>query len=238
MAADERFDAAYYRRHYRSRDRVHTARELARLASGVCGLAGWLGLDLASVLDVGAGTGGWGRWLRRHRPTVRYRSVDVSAHACRTWGHERRDISRWRARGRFDLVICQGVLPYLDDRAAARAVANLAAMTGGLLYLEAITRRDLATAVDRERTDVAVRGRTGAWYRRLLARHFVQVGAGLWASRRAGLVLYELEAAPLTRRASAGRSPPRRSGAGRAPGRDRPRPGRRSRAGASPRARR
>jgi len=194
MTTPGRFDAAYYRRHYASRSRVHSAREVARLASGVTGLAAWLGLEVASVLDVGAGTGLWRDWFRRHRPAVRYRSTDVSPYACERYGHERRDISAWRARQRFDLVICQGVLPYLDDRAAARAIENLGAMCRGLLYLEAITARDLAEAVDREATDTAVHPRTGAWYRRRLARHFDQVGAGLWAARRAGLVLYELEA--------------------------------------------
>lgn len=196
MRPPDRFDAAYYRRHYAGHGRVHSAREIARLAAGVAGLAAWLGVELRAVLDVGAGPGLWRDWFRRHRPGVRYRSTDVSPYACARYGHERRDVSRWRSRERHDLVICQGVLQYLDDAAAARAIDNLGAMCRGLLYLEAITARDLAEAVDPEATDTAVHGRTGAWYRRRLARHFVQVGAGLWAARRAGLVFYELEAAP------------------------------------------
>jgi hypothetical protein len=190
-----RFDAAYYRRHYAGRSRVHSAREIARLASGVAGLAAWLGVEVASVLDVGAGPGLWRGWFRRHRPAVRYRSTDFSPYACARYGHERRDISRWRSRERYDLVVCQGVLQYLDDAAAARAIENLGAMCRGLLYLEAITAHDLAEIVDPAATDTAVHGRTGAWYRRRLAPHFVQVGAGLWAARRAGLAFYELEAA-------------------------------------------
>ena len=193
--AADRFDAAYYRRHYAGRGRVHSAREIARLVAGVAGLAAWLGVEVASVLDVGAGPGLWRDWFRRHRPAVRYRSTDVSPYACERYGHERRDVSRWRARERFDLVVCQGVLQYLDDAAAARAIDNLGAMCRGLLYLEAITAHDLAETVDPAATDTAVHGRTGAWYRRRLDRHFVQVGAGLWAARRAGLVFYELEAA-------------------------------------------
>ena len=46
MTASQRFDAAYYRRHYAGRGRVHSAREIARLASGVTGLAAWLGVCL------------------------------------------------------------------------------------------------------------------------------------------------------------------------------------------------
>jgi hypothetical protein len=38
-----------------------------------------------------------------------------------------------------------------------------------------------------------VHARSGAFYRRHLARHFSQIGGGLWASRRSGVVLYELE---------------------------------------------
>lgn len=193
MRPADRFDASYYRRFYSGPTRVHSAREIDALASGVCGLAEWLGIELRAVLDVGAGPGHFGRWLRRHRPRARLRSIDVSPYACARFGHERRDVSRWRARESFDLVVCHGVLQYLDDAAAARAVENLGRMCRGLLYLEALTRRDLAEAVDREATDTAVHARTGSWYRRRLDRHFVQVGAGLWASRRSGVVLYELE---------------------------------------------
>ncbi len=195
MTASRRFDADYYQRHYQAGTRVHSAAEVGRLASGVVGLAGWLGVELASVLDVGAGPGLWRDWFRRHRPAVRYRSTDVSPFACARYGHERRDIGRWRSRERYDLVVCQGVLPYLDGEAAGAAVDNLGAMCRGLLYLEAVTRRDLAEVVDPDRTDTAIHARPGAWYRRRLAPHFVQVGAGLWAARRAGLRFYELEAA-------------------------------------------
>jgi SAM-dependent methyltransferase len=193
MSSPSRFDARYFGRHYHGPCRAHTARDIGRLASGVSGLAGWLGLELESVLDVGAGTGLWRTWFRRHRPDVRYRTIDVSPYACARYGHERRDIATWRARERFDLVVCHSVLQYLDDAAAARAIDNLGAMCRGLLYLEAITRADLAI-LDLERTDLVMHLRTGAWYRKRLDRHFLQVGAGLWASRRAGALLYELEA--------------------------------------------
>jgi SAM-dependent methyltransferase len=194
-SSPDRFDAAYYARHYGGPRRAHGAREVAHLAAGVSHLAAWLGLPLGSVLDVGAGPGLWRDWFRRHRPAVRYRSVDASRYACARYGHERRDIVRWRARARFDLVVCQGVLPYLADAEVERAVENLAAMCRGLLYLEAVTRRDLAEVVDRERTDLAVHARGGAFYRARLDPWFLQVGAGLWAARSSGLTFYELEAA-------------------------------------------
>jgi hypothetical protein len=195
MTARERFDADYYRRHYQGPDRVHDARQVGRLAAGVAGLAAWLGVEVRAVLEVGAGPGFWRAWFRRHRPAVRYLSTDVSPWACERYGHELRDISRWRPRARFDLVVCQGVLPYLEDAAAGRAIENLGAACRGLLYLEAVTRRDLEEVVDAGRTDTAVHPREGGWYRERLVRRFVQVGAGLWASRDAGLHFYELERA-------------------------------------------
>jgi SAM-dependent methyltransferase len=196
--ACSRFDAAYYRRYYGGPDRVHGARDVGHLAAGVTGIAAWLGVEVRSVLDVGAGPGLWGRWFRRHRPAVQYRSVDVSEHACRVYGHERRDISSWRAARGFDLVVCQSVLQYLEDAAAARAIENLGRMCHGLLYLETVARED-APSLDLERTDTNIHVRPAAWYRARLARHFVQVGAGLWAARRARIALYALEAAPRAR---------------------------------------
>lgn len=203
-----RFDAAYYARHYRGARAAHTPAEIDALCRGIAGLADWLRLPLRRALDVGAGPGFWRDWFARHRPAVRYRSVDVSPYACERFGHERRDISAWRARERFDLVVCQGVLQYLPDGAAARALENLGAMCRGLLYLEALTARDLAEVADPARTDAAVHGRTGAWYRRRLAPRFRQVGAGLWASRDAPLAFWELEA-PADRPPARARRPPR-----------------------------
>lgn len=188
------FDAAYFRRYYGSpRSRVYGEEQVAHVARGVTGFVQWFGVEIESVLDVGAGTGLWGRWFAAHMPEVRYRSVDASEYACATHGHERRDISEWRARRKHDLVICQGVLPYLDDAACARATANLAAMCRSFLYLEAITARDLREVCDRARTDTRVRARPGSFYRKLLARHFEPVGCGLFHVRGGGGVFYELE---------------------------------------------
>ena len=189
------FDAAYFDRFYESRRlRVYGPREIGHLARGVTELiAWWSGGDPDSVLDVGAGSGLWRDWFARHKPGVRYRSVDASAYACRVYGHERRDITRWRARGRFDLVICQGVLHYLDDDAVESAIENLGAMAGGFLYLEIPTRRDLATLCDRALTDLAVHERNATFYRRMLRARFVTLGCGLYYARDGHLGFYDLE---------------------------------------------
>lgn len=194
MTSASRFDAGYFRRYYHGPGRTHTASEMAPLVKGVCGLSAWLGVEIRSVLDAGAGTGIWRGLLRRQLPGVRYRSIDVSPYACARYGHERRDISRWRARRRFNLVVCHSVLQYLEDAAAERAIRNIGAMCGGMLYLEAITRADVAI-LNLERTDTAVHLRSAAWYRDRLSRDLVQVGGGLWAARRGPARLYALERA-------------------------------------------
>ena len=190
------FDESYFRRFYRGteKSRAHSAAQVATLAQGLDGLAAWLHLPVRTVLDVGAGPGFLRDWYREHRPKVKYRSVDYSDYACRQYGHEQADISRFRD-GAYDLIICQGVLQYLDDAACSRAIENLAAISRGLVYLEIVTARDLALVCDPSGTDASIHVRPGAYYRKHLAKRFLQVGAGLWAARDAGLVFYELEAA-------------------------------------------
>jgi trans-aconitate methyltransferase len=145
------------------------------------------------VLDVGAGTGLWGAWFRRHLPATRYRSVDASEYACAEYGHERRDIASWRAREKFDLIVCQGVLPYLSDEACTKAVANMASMARAFLYVEAITARDLREVCDRSRTDTGVARRSARFYRRVLGQHFEPLGCGLHHVAGGDNVFYELE---------------------------------------------
>ena len=194
------FDAGYFRRFYRNaRSRAHSRAQVATLAAGLDGLAAWLHVEVRSVLDAGAGPGFLRDWFRAQRPAVRYRSIDVSPFACEAYGHEQQDLARFRD-GRYDLIVCQGVLQYLDDRACARAIDNLGAMARRLLYLEVVTDRDLREVCDPSGTDAQIHRRSGAWYRKRLGRCFDPVGAGLWAAREAGLAFYELEAPGLRAR--------------------------------------
>jgi len=192
--AKETFDAGYYGQYYGSaRTRVHGAKEIGRLCTAVTSMLDWWGVPIESVLDVGAGVGHWRDWFEKNRPKTTYRSTEVSRYACAQYGHEQRDITRWRTAAKFDLVVCQGVLPYIDDAGCAKAIANIGAMTGGFLYLEAITKNDIRHVIDNEKTDVKVHERTGAWYRTRLRVHYTEVGCGLWAKREAPVLFYELE---------------------------------------------
>jgi trans-aconitate methyltransferase len=186
------FDADYYRRFYRDRP-VHDRRRVARLAEGVFGMCGWWGVPVRSVLDIGAGPGYWRDWLASSRPRVRYHSVDVSAYAAARYGHEQQDISVWAPTRPFDVVVCQGVLQYLDDVAAGRAIANLARATRSILYLEVPSTEDRDTVLDTERTDFDIWWRSAKWYRARMTRNFVELGCGLHCIRSAGVYFYELE---------------------------------------------
>jgi len=187
------FDDQYYQRFYGDGG-THDPERIAHLATAVHEMATWWDVRIRSVLDVGAGMGMWRDWYVDHHPDVQVRSIDVSAHACATWRHEQRDISVWKPSTKFDLVVCHSVLQYLDDDQVSAAVANIAAATRRVLYLEVPTTSDFRHVVESEFTDFDVHHRTGAWYRRLLVEHFQQAGAGLWV-RRGAVPLFELEAA-------------------------------------------
>ena len=180
------------------RTRVYGPAEIEHLARGVTAMITWYGGKIRSVLDVGAGTGLWRDWFRANRTgpdAPRYLSTEVSPYACEKYGHELRDISLWRTNERFDLIVCQGVLPYLSDDAAGRAIENMAAMSRGFLYLEAVTKRDLEEVCDRDFTDTTQRARTARWYRTRLDRFFVPLGCGLYYAKTGPLAFYELERA-------------------------------------------
>jgi hypothetical protein len=81
----------------------------------------------------------------------------------------------------------------LPDPDVAPAIANLAAMSKGLVYLEITTRVDLKERCDTERTDVDIFVRNGSYYKAILQKHFLQVGAGLWWSKEYTPPFFELE---------------------------------------------
>jgi hypothetical protein len=195
------FDAAYYRRFYGSkRTAVQDDHDVARLGDALVALVAWYGGRLRSVLEIGAGVGRLRDWFLRARPRVRYVSTEGSAYAAHTHGHVERDIATWRARGRFDLVVCQGVLPYLSDAGTSAAIENIAAMCRGFLYIEAITRHDYETACDKRKTDPGMRLRSAAFYRSRLERHFQPLGGGVYYVKSGPLVFWDLETlAPTSR---------------------------------------
>jgi hypothetical protein len=197
MERFRRFDEAYYHRYYESPEtRVVSPEEHAALARFVFEFARWNKIEIKSVLDVGAGIALWKRWIEQNAKEVAYHGTEVSPTMCKKYGLMQRDIARWRDRKKHDLIVCQGVLQYLPDPDVAPAVANIAAMSRGLLYLEVTTRFDLRERCDKERTDQDIFIRNGSYYRGILLKHFLQVGAGLWWTRERAPTFYELETCP------------------------------------------
>lgn len=191
-----RFDLPYYERFYLDPStRIYGPEHHGVLVRAVTSLIDWFGGDLDDVLDVGAGVGRWRAWFDKHRSDVEVVSTELDPEVCKKYGHLQRDITKWRGRRKFDLVVCQGVVPYLSDRDAERAIDNLAAMSRGFLYFEAITKRDLEEVCDSSRTDLRVHPRTGAWYRKRLSKHWRAIGAGLFYRLDGPLEFFELEVA-------------------------------------------
>jgi hypothetical protein len=122
--------------------------------------------------------------------------VETSPWLCARFGWKRGTVQDLRVRGRFDLVVCDDVLQYLDDRDARRAIGNLRRVCRGALYFGALTREDWEANCDRTSTDPTPWLRPGDWYRRELARGFVPAGMGLWLHHRTPVALWDLERLP------------------------------------------
>ncbi|MFT3777818.1 MAG: class I SAM-dependent methyltransferase [Ottowia sp.] len=191
------FDEAYYQRYYFDRKtKVADPQHVQRLGAFVCAYLQYLRVPVRSVLDVGCGIGLWQGIVARHFPQARYHGVELSDYLCARYGWARGSVVDYPATQRFDLVICQGVLPYLSPPDLKRALDNLGALSQGALYLEAVAREDYERdIIDEDLTDPRLFRHRAEVYRRGLSRHFVQMGGGLWLSRQAGVPVFALECA-------------------------------------------
>lgn len=195
-----RFDEAYYHRYYESEDtRVYSPEDHDALAQFIFAFARWNHLEIKSVLDIGAGVGHWKRWIAANAKGAKYTGTEVSPVMAKKHKYMNRDIARWRDRKKHDLVVCQGVLQYLPDPDVAPAVANIAAMSKGLVYLEVTTRADLRERCDTDRTDTDIYVRNGSYYRGIFTKHLVQVGCGLWWPKDVPPPFFELEMSGTTK---------------------------------------
>lgn len=190
------FDREYYRRFYLDpRTAVTSRAEMRARAHLIAAYTEHIGLPVRRLLDAGCGVGLLRAPLLRKLRRCEYVGLEASEYLCERFQWEHGSIATWRSPQPFDLVICYDVLQYLDEATARRALANLARLTRGVLYLTALTTDDWRRNCDRERTDRNVHLRTGEWYRTRLRRHFREVGAGFWIRRGAPLVAWELETA-------------------------------------------
>jgi SAM-dependent methyltransferase len=193
----ERFGREYYQRFYLDpRTAVVSRAEMRARARLIGAYAAHIGLPVRRLLDAGCGIGLLRAPLRRALPRAQYTGLEYSAYLCERYGWTQGSLADWRADP-FDLVICYDVLQYLDDRTAARAIANLGRLTRGVLYLSALTSRDWRENCDRTRTDREVQLRDAAWYGARLRRWFRPSGTGFWIRRGAPLTTWEMETAAI-----------------------------------------
>lgn len=189
------FDEAYYERFYGDHDlRVASQAETDRLARFVFGYLAHLDLPVSRVLDLGCGLGYWQTPVKAHHPAASYEGVELSEHLCDTLGWTKGSVVSYRG-DRADLVVCQGVLQYLTDQQAIRAIKNLARHTAGALYLEALTDGDWAENCDRDASDGDVYLRPLSFYQTHVGRHFISVGGGVFLPRDTDVALFDLERA-------------------------------------------
>jgi predicted TPR repeat methyltransferase len=196
------FDEAYYQRFYfNKKTSVVDPAHVDSLGAFVCSYLKYLRVPVRRVLDVGCGIGLWRDVIRQHFPDAVFHGVEVSTYLCTRFGWEQGSVVDYQAHAPlghapFDLVICQGVLPYLSAQEVDLATRNLGRLCSGALYVEAITREDWEQdMVEESLTDPRLFRHPAQLYRRGLAAGFKELGGGVWLSRRAQLPVFALEQA-------------------------------------------
>ena len=191
------FDEAYYQRYYfNKKTSVVDPEHVERLGAFVCSYLQFIRVPVRRVLDVGCGIGLWRDVIKRRYPHAQFHGVEYSEYLCGRFGWERGSVVDYQASAPFDLVICQGVLPYLSAADAKLAMRNLARLSCGALYVEAVAREDWEQdIVDDTLTDPRLFKHRAQLYRQGLAEGFTELGGGVWLSRQADLPVFALERA-------------------------------------------
>jgi len=191
------FDEAYYQRYYfDKKTSVVDPQHVDNLGAFVSAYLRYLRVPVRRVLDVGCGIGLWRDVMQRQFPQASYHGVELSDYLCERYAWERGSVVDYQAEKPFDVVICQGVLPYLGPRDLKRALHNLGRLSQGALYVEAVTLEDFASdVVEESLTDPRLFRHRAEVYRRGLQRDFTEMGGGVWLSHRAEVPVFALERA-------------------------------------------
>jgi SAM-dependent methyltransferase len=191
------FGPTYFRKYYlKPGTRVVTPAEMRTRARLIAAVLAQAGIPVRRIVDAGCGIGLLRKPFAEVLPKARYIGIDASDYLCARFGWTKGSVIDFAPKTPGDLVVCYDVLQYLDDRDAARAIANLARLTRAALYISALTREDWRDNCDRSRTDRAVHLRTGDWYRQRLKRHFRYLGFGVWLRKDVTPLLWDMERTP------------------------------------------
>jgi SAM-dependent methyltransferase len=192
--ASNAFGAAYFQKFYLSpATRVTDAVEMRTRARLIAAVLAHAAVPVRSILDAGCGIGLLRSPFALVWPRARYTGLDASEYLCGRFGWIRGSVADYVPRRASDLAVCYDVLQYLNDREAARAIANFKRLTRAALYVSALTREDWREHCDRKLTDRAVHLRAGEWYRRRLRRDFRYLGFGIWLRKDVTAILWDME---------------------------------------------
>ena len=188
------FDKAYYDRYYRNpRTRAVSPAAAKRQAAFIAAYLRYLELAPQSILDVGCGTGTTLNALRREFPRARTHGLEVSEYLCERYGWELGSIADYQSTRTFDLVVCNDVLPYLDEQSCSQALRRITGLCGKAAFLGILTTEDQALC-DPQRTDPQQWSRAAKWYRQRLGRSFVNIGGGMYLKKPVSAVVWQLDA--------------------------------------------
>ena len=182
-ASRKTYDRDYFDRWYRRGGIGDRARLARKVALAVAVAEYHLERPLRTVLDIGCGEGAWHAPLRKLRPAVRYLGFDASEYAIARYGRARNlrlarfgDFAELRPCPPADLLVCSDVLHYLAPRELDRGLPGLAALCGGVAFLETFAREDRAEGDEHE-----FRGRPARFYReRFKQLGFTALGSHCW----------------------------------------------------------
>ena len=182
---EKHYDKAYFDRWYREGGIGDRARLARKVALAVACAEYHLERPIRTVLDIGAGEAAWRASLLKLRPGVKYLAFDSSEYAVQRFGRARNlhyarfgDFEHLRPCAPADLVVCSDVLHYLAPRELDRGLPGLAALCGGVAFLETFAREDRAEGDEHE-----FRGRPARFYReRFKQLGFTALGSHCWLS--------------------------------------------------------
>jgi SAM-dependent methyltransferase len=188
------FGPEYFQKFYLDpKSRVTSQLEMRARARLIAAILVEVSVPVRTILDAGCGIGLLRKPFAEVLPQARYVGLERSEYLCSRYGWTPGSVVDYAARHQSDLVICYDVLQYLNDRDAARAIANLARLTRSAVYVCALTREDWRANCDRKLTDRDVHLRPGDWYRRRLKRQFHYLGFGVWLRKGVTAILWDME---------------------------------------------
>lgn len=177
------FDKAYYDRFYRNPGTRAVSPAAARRQAGfIAGYLRFMEVPVKRIADIGCGLGQVLGALENEYPRAKTQGVEYSEYLCTKYGWDQGSVVTYQSKSAFDLVVCNDVLAYLNDKDCSTAIANLAQLTRSAVFLGILTAEDWDLC-DQKRTDPDQYLRSKVWYRRRLAKYFVSVGGGMYLKK-------------------------------------------------------